>query len=210
MQTRAKRFFDESMKKLYDLDVIYDYLNRTNCIINQDALLRSHFVLGVSSFDTYFHTLILDALMADYRRNEFDSLRYIDITLGDIASLIKMKDDDLAKEQAILAAIRKGLSKDSFQSPKSIEYAMNMIKIRNIWSKISGINGISRISGVASEDIKKELSVIILRRNKIAHESDYDYVNMNYLPIQRRDVDDACGFLIAFVEAVDALVCSRG
>ena len=207
MTTNAKKLFDESMKNIHDLEAIYDYLDAMHCSVNQDAILRAHYVLSVSAMDTYFHTLIIDEMMNRYRQSDFDYFQNIEVKLSDLLSLIKSDISDQDKEQAILVALRKRLSKDSFQAPKSIEHALGLIRIKNVWGKITKMNNIALISNVPAEDIKKKLSIIILRRNKIAHESDFDCISMSFIPIRKEDVNDTISFLSAFVEAIDVLVC---
>lgn len=58
--------------------------------------------------------------------------------------------------------------KDSFQSPRSIEFAFSIFKIDYIWSRIG-----SKLDRNA-DDIKNTLALIVKRRNKIAYESDWN------------------------------------
>ena len=50
------------------------------------------------------------------------------------------------------------------------------------------------------------MSVIIFRRNQIAHESDFDFVTMQLRPANAREFGEAVDFLRRFVDDVDALI----
>lgn len=56
---------------------------------------------------------------------------------------------------------------------------MNLIDVKNIWTKLS-----SKLLE-PSEDIKKRLSLIINRRNKIVHEADFDLSLGSKIPIDQ-------------------------
>ena len=93
----------------------------------------------------------------------------------------------------------KKLSKDSFQSPKSIEYAYSILKIDHIWSKLS------EQMGMRSEDIRNKLALIVDRRNKIAHESDWNKITRKYEDIELETVLECQDFIENMVEALDKL-----
>ena len=69
-----------------------------------------------------------------------------------------------------------------------------------MWSKLS--EELDR----SCEDIQNELSLIIKRRNQIAHESDYDPSVGMKRDITEEDLKRARNFLTSFVERVDTWI----
>lgn len=112
----------------------------------------------------------------------------------------KMKNSDENMQRELLENyLVKKLSKDSFQSPKSIEYAYSILKIDHIWSKLS------EQMGMRSEDIRNKLALIVDRRNKIAHESDWNKITRKYEDIELETVLECQDFIENMVEALDKL-----
>lgn len=59
---------------------------------------------------------------------------------------------------------------------------------------------------MSTEDVKTNLGLIILRRNKIAHEADIEnLVSMKKSEIERTDVEEVLSFLDNVVLAIDKI-----
>ena len=57
-----------------------------------------------------------------------------------------------------------------------------------------------------AEDVKTKLGLILLRRNKIAHEADIEnLVSMKKTEIERTDVEEVIAFLNNVVLAIDKI-----
>lgn len=72
--------------------------------------------------------------------------------------------------------------------------------MKGIWSKVG------KKIGMSAEDVKTKLGLIILRRNKIAHEADIEnLVSMKKTEIERTDVEEVIAFLNNVVLAIDKI-----
>lgn len=72
--------------------------------------------------------------------------------------------------------------------------------MKGIWSKVG------KKIGMLAEDVKTKLGLIILRRNKIAHEADIEnLVSMKKTEIERTDVEEVIAFLNNVVLAIDKI-----
>lgn len=61
-----------------------------------------------------------------------------------------------------------------------------------------------------TEDVKRKLGLIILRRNKIAHEADIEnFVSMEKAEIERTDVEDVITYLDNVVLAIEKIRTDR-
>ena len=93
-------------------------------------------------------------------------------------------------------AIKDVNSKDSYQSPKSIEYALQLINIKSVWKKLA------EPMDMNTEDIKGELALIIDSRNKIAHEADYDNLRGCKNQIHRNKTNNVIQFIEKLCESI--------
>ena len=83
---------------------------------------------------------------------------------------------------------------------KSIVYAYSILGIDHIWSKIG--NELGR----RAEDVKNTLALIVKRRNKIAHESDWNKITREYEEIDLGMVLDCKEFVQQIVKVLDILL----
>lgn len=59
--------------------------------------------------------------------------------------------------------------------------------------------------GLSSDDIQSRLSLIIFRRNKIAHESDFDYLTGVKNTITHSDTLGVIDFIEKFCESIEKI-----
>lgn len=91
------------------------------------------------------------------------------------------------------------LAKDSFQSPKSIEYALGLIDISKIWTAASTFCN-------TADNVKNELALIVQRRNQIAHEADVDITTGLPRAVSIEMVSDCRKILQLLVKSIDTQV----
>jgi hypothetical protein len=98
--------------------------------------------------------------------------------------------------------IRERLGYQSFQQPDKIADAIRLICDKKLWNEVA-----ARL-GRDAKDIKQQLSAIVDRRNKIAHEADIDptFGIGNRWNIDEVLVNDAVDFIEQVVESIDAIL----
>lgn len=190
--------FEKCLLSCSDLSSIYSFLTKGQSELNADSILRAEFVLLVSSFDNYIHQVVTRKLVDLFFLGTVSCTENL-ISLTDFQRIYQ-ETNQTNKEQLLFSAITKRLSKDSFQSPQSIDYALGLIGIRHIWSTISPLFPLT------SEQLRTTLSLIVLRRNQIAHEADIDKMTGQYRNIDIQTVEDCKEFLTKFVSAIDSLI----
>lgn len=196
--SNIKDIYEKNISSINSSIYIYKYLQSKAKNLDATILLRSQFVLIVSAFDTYIHSVVINKIMDKY----FSSSQQIDVQLDiplSLACEMKNLDTEMQKSKLYNFLVRK-LSKDSFQSPKSIEYAFSIIGINKIWSRLSDK------MLMQSDDIKNVLAIIVNRRNKIAHESDWNIITETYEDIELKDVLDCEKFINNMVDSIDDMV----
>ncbi|BAZ28343.1 hypothetical protein NIES4074_07740 [Cylindrospermum sp. NIES-4074] len=101
--------------------------------------------------------------------------------------------------------IRKSLSYKSFQEPDKIADAIRLISDKKLWDEVA-----IKISGniKQAQPIKQQLSFIVDRRNKIAHEADIDpSLGIGYRwDIDELMVNDAVSFIEQVVESIHQIL----
>jgi hypothetical protein len=200
---RAFIQYQDNSKSIKELGLLYDLILTNFPLLNTQAeeILRAQFVLIVSALDTYIHDVVRVGMLKIYQdsRNscsktddfpiEFSILRQIEQTMD--------KEDKLA---LLEKSIQNKNSKESYQSPKSIEYALGLVNIDKVWTRIS--TTINR----PAEDIRNQLALIINRRNKIAHESDREFTTGEKCSIDKSLVDNTINFIDSLCSSIHGLL----
>ena len=187
--------FNKNIATIDDSISIYQYLKSNSENLDASFLLRAQFVLIVSAFDTFMHMFVIESIVDSY----FDENCYSSMDIPISVSYRLKKENNKDNEIEILKSfLQSKLSKCTFQSPKSIDYAAKIIGIRNIWTQLSQPEK-------KPEDIKKQLALIVDRRNKIAHESDWNQLANDYESICLKDVMDCKDFISNLVKSISIL-----
>ena len=188
----------QNVKKMHWL---HEQLSKVVPAMDLSDILRAEYVLIVSAFDCYVHDVVLKGMANMFSGSKPDSRAYNEFCLPMSAvKQLLVSTDSAIRESIFNVSVKKLLAKDSYQSPKSVEYAMNLINLKNVWHKVG-----LKLS-MPSKDVVLKLGLIIQRRNKIAHEADiHDLVSMDKTPIDRSDVDDTFAFLDQIVAAIEEI-----
>ncbi len=196
--SKEKEFFERHIISLQNLTLIYRYIHNNAPLIEAEPILRAEYVLIISAFDNYLHQIVRKQI-----RDSFFVGKPISTDLElpmSVFQMINNEDDERSKKEILDSELRKVLEKDSYQSPRGVEYALNLINITKIWAKVSCLMGDS------ANNIKNRLSLIIKRRNQIAHEADIEYSTDSPRDIDEQTVRDCREFLLNLVTSIDSLI----
>lgn len=164
----AKNTFELNIKGVKEIQRIYDYLkNQENTDLDLSELLRAEIALVVSALDCFIHDIVKLGTIQIYsgERNftpkvfqpEFETRKFINL-------LTKSKEKQI---QELETAITGKNKTSAFQKSEMIAKALLTIGIENVWTTLAG-----KLGRTTAIEIKKELDVIIDRRNLIVHEGD--------------------------------------
>lgn len=201
MMRNPKNTWNLNLQNVKKMHWLHEQLSKVVPAMDLSDILRAEYVLIVSAFDCYVHDVVLQGMTNMFSGTKPDSRAYIEFCLPMSAvKQLLVSTDSAIRENIFNASVKKLLAKDSYQSPKSVEYAMNLINLKNVWHKVG-----LKLS-IPSKDVVLKLGLIIQRRNKIAHEADiHDLVSMDKTPIDRSDVDDTFAFLDQIVTAIEEI-----
>lgn len=200
-----KTTWNTNLQNVKQMHWLHEQLVKMVPAIDLGDILRSEYVLIVSAFDCYIHDVVLQGMAEMFSGNQIECKNYTDfcIPMSTVKQLLATSDPSL-RESIYNASVKKILSKDSYQSPKNVEFALGMVNLKKIWSKIG------QEINMPTEDVKRKLGLIILRRNKIAHEADIEnFVSMEKAEIERADVEDVITYLDNVVLAIEKIRTDR-
>ena len=166
--------------------------------IDTSDILRASYVLAVSALDTYVHETVLTGMMQIY-----DGLRPIApgyersrIELGIFSGLTSIN----SAQDSVHNSIREQHSYLSYQNPEKIADAIRCVTDKKLWIEVSAqLNK-------DPQAIKGQLSAIVDRRNKIAHEADIDPTFGTLWPIYFCDVEKSISFINSIVDEINIIV----
>ena len=196
--------FVRNISSVDDLLGIYSQVVSQIPLLKEQAseILRASIVLSVSALDNYMHDFYRNEIVEGYLglgnfNIKFDSLM---ISIQGMRQLDAAPSID-AKRNFLIQQMRMMQKTDSYQSPKSIEYIFSNLNVRNVWTRLNKIG----VVGLSADDIKSELANIIDRRNKISHESDWDFINDKKYPIDIDMAQSTVDFVKALVGGINSI-----
>jgi hypothetical protein len=196
--------FENNVESVDELVKLYEVINEQLPLLEDQSkeILRAIIVLSVSALDNFLHdyyrTEIVEAYLGIGSFSvQFEKIKISIKGLGEIdnSSSIPEKRNYLTNE------LRKIQKTESYQSGKSIENLFVTLNVKNVWSQLERIG----LDSMKANDIKNELSNIIDRRNKISHESDWDFINQRKYPISLQDINDVTNFIKNLVKGINQI-----
>ena len=194
--------FRISITRVRDLIAVHNSLKaQASSVLDFSDMLRAALVLAVSALDYYIHEVVRIGMLEIHRgqRLEPPAFSGFQISLGNARAGINAGQniDSWLEDE-----IRQRHSYKSFQQPNAIADAVRLICDKKLWEEVS-IN-----MGSPAKDIKQQLSRIVDRRNKIAHEADIDpsYPIGDRWPIDELLVNEAVDFLEQVVESIHKIL----
>ncbi|MFB8798620.1 MAG: HEPN domain-containing protein [Microcoleus sp.] len=194
--------FRISIARVRDLIAVHNSLKaQASSVLDLSDMLRAALVLAVSALDYYIHEVVRIGMLEIHRgqRPEPPAFSGFQISLGNARAGINAGQniDSWLEDE-----IRQRHSYKSFQQPNAIADAVRLICDKKLWEEVS-IN-----MGSPAKDTKQQLSLIVDRRNKIAHEADIDPTLSlgNRWPIDELLVNEAVDFLEQVVESIHKIL----
>lgn len=174
----------EEVRKTY---LISTSLNvPTSSIVDTSSILRSCIVLSVSAIDNLIHELTLIGMLEIFNGTRPATPRYssFNVTLGFMNAITATPPLVTFESE-----IRKNLGWQTFQRPDKIKDAIAFFNPLQLWQQVAITMGDTEVN------IKKQLNLIVDRRNMIAHEADIEPVFKTKRPISDIDVTNTIDFI---------------
>ena len=192
--------FRTNIERVRNLGAIFKALrSQTTDALELSDILRAELVMGVSAFDHYVHELVKLGMLEIHRghRTAPPAFLRFQVTLDRVMQGLANPADDSWLESQI--RFRHGYQ--SFQRPDKIADAIRLISDVELW------NEVAQQLGMSPQSAKDKLTVVVERRDRIAHEADMDpsFPGSRW-PIDEVLTDDAIGFIELLADTIYALV----
>lgn len=203
-------YFEDIWKRGDHLALLYEYLaNNVSGIIKPEELLRAEWITRVSALDLYIHELIAQEMLEIFKGARPASKGYSDFqisteTLNRIRTASNLTDSSAAFD----LEVRNKLNYQTYQYPDKIADGIRLFSSIELWNEVALQLGASQKTKCAdAKNLKKDLSLIVERRNKIAHEGDLQYsLPREPWPICKADLIYVGNFIRKIVTAIDTVV----
>lgn len=173
----------------------------TTNIVDVSDILRAEIVMGVSALDNYVHEVVRVGMVQIFEgeRQKTEMYKKFEIPLDHIP---KVEDEEKGYRWFELLVKNKNSHK-TFQNPNKINSAIRLVlDVNNIWDEIA-----RETKGSTGKELRNRMSLIVDRRNKIAHESDRDRSKQTgRWPIDQHMVEDSLDFIDWSVEKIDSKI----
>jgi hypothetical protein len=140
-----------------------------------DEILRAEWVARVSALDLYIHELVAQRMLDIYDGTKPTTRQFLEFKVS-VETLNRARFSSILTDarSAFELDIRTTLSRITFQDPDAIADGVRNVSTVELWNELAIIIKGATLSNKSSlaKLIKRELSLIVSRRNKIAHEGD--------------------------------------
>lgn len=204
-------YFKEVWSRCDQLSALHAYLSaNATSVLPLDELLRAEWVARVSALDMYIHELVAQKIMDIYKGSRPATPSYLQFkisteTLSRIRSALISTDAASAFE----LDIKSSLARITYQDPETIADGVRLISEVELWNELAIIikNPSPSNKIISAKDIKKDLSLIVSRRNKIAHEGDLQpSIPRKPWLISRTDLEFVSTTIESIVVAIDKVL----
>lgn len=180
-----------------------------SAVFHPEELLRAEWVARVSGLDLYVHELVAQQMLAIFEGKRPASPGYqrfqVSAETIDRIRAAAMPSDASA---AFDLEVRDKLSYLTFQDPEKIADGVRLFSPIELWNEVALKLGATPATKIAkAKSLKKELSLVVRRRNNIAHEGD-----LQPLPprepwsISQSDLKFVADLIEKVVRGIDAVV----
>lgn len=192
------------------LSALHSYLERSvTGILQPDELLRAEWVARVSALDLYIHELVAQNMLATFEGRRPASPAYLRFqvsteTLNRIRAAATPSDASAAFD----LYVRSYLGRITFQAPDDIADGVRLCCTIELWNEVAlNLGATPATKADDSKSLKTQLSLLVRRRNIIAHEGDLQQSPLREpWPISRFDLAFVASQIDRIVRAIDAVV----
>jgi hypothetical protein len=178
-------------------------------VLQPDELLRAEWVSRVSALDLYIHELIAQSMLAIFegRRPVTPAYRRFQIST-EAMDRIRAAVTRTEASAAFDLYVRGQLGRLTYQAPDDISDGIRLCSTIELWNEIAVALGATPSTKTdAAQSHKRQLSLIVRRRNQIAHEGDLQQLPPREpWPIAKADLTVVSGHIEQIVRAIDTLV----
>lgn len=202
--------FKEAWVRCDHLSVIHAYLSKNvAAALQADEILRAEWAARVSALDLYVHELVAQRMVAIFEGRLPACPGFSTFTVSnETMERIRTAQSTTDATSAFDLSVRDQLSRRTFQYPDDIASGVRLCSGISLWNEVAKYMGATpQAKDDDAKRIKKELSQVVGRRNKIVHEGDLQpLIPRTPWPINQADLAFVNQFVSTLVHAIDAVV----
>src|SRR5690348_1514771 len=174
------------------LSALHAYVaNNFTGVVQPDELLRAEWVARVSALDLYVHELVAQLMLATFEGRRPPTPAYLKFQLSnETVNRIRTAASQSDASAAFDLFVRNYLARITFQDPEGIAEGVRLCSAVELWNEVAlklGATAATKID--EAKDLKRRLSLVVQRRNKIAHEGDLQQPPLREpWPIDQKDL----------------------
>ena len=205
MRIALELFLANTRRSRQLVDLFRTLNSQTTSALDLSDILRAALVMSVSSLDYFVHEVVRIGMLESFRGERVRTPSFLRFQIS-LQSVVESPSGS-ELEAWLETQIRERHGYQSFQLPDRIADAIRLVSGVDLWNELSERLGMQR------RDLTDTLTLIVQRRNKIAHEADImpDYAGQLVYsdlrsPIDEETVDHAVDFIEQVVDGIYGLV----
>jgi hypothetical protein len=203
-------YFDDVWQRGNEIERLHAYISgKLTGAMSADELLRAEWVARISALDLYVHELIAQNMVKIFNATRTTCQGFTKFHCSsDTLMRVKYAPTPADASAAFDLEVRSKLSRVTYQTPDDIADGIRLISDCELWNEIALSKGATPATKSADAKIlKRSLSLIVERRNKIAHEGDLQpSIPRTPWTISRADVSYATSFIEDLVRTIEGIV----
>jgi hypothetical protein len=191
------------------LSIMHAYLaGQVTPVVTADEILRAEWVMRVSALDMYVHELVAQNMVGTFEGRRPPSPGYLRFQLtNETVQRIRNAASATDASAAFDLEVRERLRILSFQQPDKIADGVRLFSAVELWDSVAAHVSASSGVSVDAKSIKNELSLVVRRRNQLAHEGDLQPGSQGVpWPISQADLATVAQVVDRVVRGIDAVV----
>jgi hypothetical protein len=157
------------------LAALHAYLAKNvSSILSPDELLRAEWVARVSALDLYIHELVAQSMVEIFEGRRPPSPAYLRFKVStETLDRIRVAPTRSEASAAFDLEVRNQLSLVTYQDPERIADGVRLCSKIELWNEIAlKLGATLATKAEEAKKLKTQLSLVVRRRNQIAHEGD--------------------------------------
>lgn len=193
-----------------ELSALHAYLaNNVSSVLCPDELLRAEWVARLSALDLYIHELVAQLMLATFEGGRPATPAYLKFRLSN-ETLDRIRAAATASDASAAFDLeaRDQLGYLTYQDPEKIAEGVRLCSNVELWNEVAlNLGATAATKTSQAKLLKRDLSLIVQRRNKIAHEGDLQPTSVREpWPISQSDLTFVENHIERVVRAIDAVV----
>ncbi|MNH90549.1 hypothetical protein D3C81_903030 [compost metagenome] len=167
--------FESIWERCEELSAMHAFLaGKLTAALKPDEILRAEWVSRVSALDLYIHEIVSQRMLEIFDGLRPPSAGYLRFQIAnDTLIRIRAAPSPTDASQAFDLDVRGRLGFCTYQDPEKIADGIRLVSNIELWNEIALHQGATIANKqTQAKSLKRALSIIVERRNKIAHEGD--------------------------------------